>query len=75
MGRMALAGVGMLLVMGGVLVLLAGSVPGSPKTAAAILIVVVGGLGLVTYLLLARLLRIREVTDVLGVLRRRLPGA
>jgi hypothetical protein len=43
--------------------------------AAAVLIAVVGSVGLAAYLLLARLLRIREVTDVLAVLRRRLPGA
>jgi hypothetical protein len=50
-------------------------VPGSPKVAAVVLIAVVGSVGAVVYLGAARLLRIAEVTDVLAILRRRLPGA
>ena len=49
------------------------SVPGTAKLAAVLRIVVLGALGAVVYLGLARLLRISEVTDVLATLRRRLP--
>ncbi len=72
LGRMGAAGLGMLAVMVGLLVLVAGHVPGGPKLAAALLIAVLGTAGVLVYLVLARLLRITEVTDVLGVLRRRL---
>ena len=72
--RMGVAGLAMLLVMGGLLVLVAGRVPGSPKVAAILIIALVGSIGMLTYLGAARLLRITEVTDVLAVLRRRLPG-
>lgn len=73
--RMAAAGVVMLVAMFGTLVLVAGRVPGSPKIAAILIIAVVGAVGGVVYLGAARVLRITEVTDVLAVLRRRLPGA
>jgi putative peptidoglycan lipid II flippase len=72
--RMSLAGLAMLLVMGGALLLLAGRVPGSPKIAAILIIAVVGTSGGLVYLGAARLLRIDEVTDVLAMLRRRVPG-
>jgi putative peptidoglycan lipid II flippase len=72
--RMSLAGLAMLLVMGGLLVLVAGRLPGSPKIAAILLIAVVGSVGGLVYLGAARLLRIDEVTDVLAMLRRRVPG-
>lgn len=72
--RMAAAGLVMLLTMGGTLWLIAGRVPGSPKVAAVLIIVVVGAVGGLVYLAAARVLRISEVTDVLAVLRRRLPG-
>jgi hypothetical protein len=69
---MALAGLGMLVVMGGLLVLVAGRVPGGPKVAAALIIAGLGTVGVLVYLALARVLRVTEVTEVLGVLRRRL---
>lgn len=73
--RMLVAGVLTWLVMSGAQHLLADHVALGRKTAALLDIAVVGTLGLVVYLALARLMRIREVTDVLGVLRRRLPGS
>lgn len=48
-------------------------VPGAGKLDAVLRIAVVGGLGGLVYLGLARLLHIDEVTDVLATLRRRLP--
>ena len=47
--------------------------PGSAKLDALLRIVVLGALGAGVYLGLARLLHIREVTEVLATLRRRLP--
>jgi putative peptidoglycan lipid II flippase len=72
LARMGLAGLGMLVVMGGLLVLVAGRVPGGPKVAAILIIAGLGTVGVLVYLALARALRITEVTEVLGVLRRRL---
>jgi putative peptidoglycan lipid II flippase len=73
LARMALAGLATFLVMVAVLYLINQVAPGSTKLAAVLRIVVVGGLGALTYLGLARLLHIREVTDVLTTLRRRAP--
>jgi hypothetical protein len=70
---MALAGLATLLVMVLGLSLLNQVAPGSTKLAAALRIVLVGGVGGLTYLGMARLLRIDEVTDVLATLRRRVP--
>jgi putative peptidoglycan lipid II flippase len=38
-------------------------------------IALVGTVGLLAYLGLARVMRVSEVTEVLGMLRRRLPGS
>jgi putative peptidoglycan lipid II flippase len=73
LARMALAGLATLLVMVLGLSLLNQVAPGSTKLAAALRIVLVGGVGGLTYLGMARLLRIDEVTDVLATLRRRVP--
>jgi putative peptidoglycan lipid II flippase len=71
--RMLLAGLGTFAVMAGAQHLLAEHLTLGHKLAALLDIALVGSLGLATYLLLARAMRITEVTEVLGVLRRRLP--
>ncbi len=52
--------------------------PGSEKTAshlvAGLRVLALGGVDVVVFLLMARLLRLREVTDVIDVVVRRLPG-
>ena len=71
--RMLLAGLGTLAVMAGAQRLLGEHLTLGHKLAAVLDIAVVGALGLVAYLLLARAMRITEVTEVVGMLRRRLP--
>jgi putative peptidoglycan lipid II flippase len=71
--RMLTAGLGTLAVMGGAQHLLADHLTLGHKLAAVLDIAVVGSLGLVTYLLLARVMRVTEVTEVLSMLRRRVP--
>ena len=73
--RMGVAGLGTLLVMAAVQRLVGDYLPLGRKGAALVDIALVGSLGLVAYLLLARLLRVSEVTEVIAVLRRRVLGA
>jgi putative peptidoglycan lipid II flippase len=54
--------------------LLVDSVPGSGRLHALLDLVIVGAIFAATYLGLARLLRINEVTDVMTLVLRRLPG-
>jgi putative peptidoglycan lipid II flippase len=71
--RMSFAGLVTFVVMAAGLVGINQVAPGTAKYDAVLRIVVLGLLGGVVYLGLARLLRITEVTDVLTTLRRRLP--
>jgi putative peptidoglycan lipid II flippase len=70
--RMSLAGVVTLLVMAGLQQLVRDHLPAAPKLAAALDIALVGAVGGITYLAMAALLHITEVTHVLGLLRGRL---
>ena len=72
--RMGVAGLGTLAVMS-----VAQSVAGAHlgdrgKVLALVDIALVGALGLLTYVALARVMRVTEVTEGLAMLRRRLPG-
>jgi len=71
--RMLLAGLGSWLVMLAAQHVLADHLALSHKVAALLDIAVVGALGLVVYLGLARLMRITEVTEMVTMVRRRLP--
>jgi len=71
--RMLLAGLGTWAVMAVVQHVLSDHLALSHKVAALLDIAVVGCLGLVIYLALARLMRIREVTEMVAMVRRRLP--
>jgi len=71
--RMLLAGLGTWAVMAVVQHVLSDHLALSHKVAALLDIAAVGCLGLVTYLALARLMRIREVTEMVAMVRRRLP--
>ncbi len=71
--RMAVAGVAMYVVMALVRLLLVERLGTGGKLIALVDIAVAGSAGVVVYLAAARLLRIREVTDVLATLRRRVP--
>jgi putative peptidoglycan lipid II flippase len=73
LGRMSAAGLAMFVVMLAVRMVLVAHLSDTGKVVALVEIVVSGTLGTATYLLAARLLRIGEVTDVLALLRRRLP--
>jgi hypothetical protein len=61
-----------LLVMAGLQQLVRDHLPAAPKLAAALDIALVGAVGGITYLAMAALLHITEVTHVLGLLRGRL---
>jgi putative peptidoglycan lipid II flippase len=73
LARMAVAGLITFVVMAGGLWAINQVAPGTAKIDAVLRIVVLGALGGAVYLLLARLLRITEVTEVLATLRRRVP--
>jgi putative peptidoglycan lipid II flippase len=72
--RMGLAGVGTFAVMRLLQWLVSGLLTDPGRVTALLDIALVGTVGLLTYLGLARLMRVSEVTEVLGMLRRRLPG-
>jgi putative peptidoglycan lipid II flippase len=72
--RMGLAGLGTFLVMTGLQALMTRRFTDPGRITALLDIAVVGGVGLVVYLVLARLMRVTEVTEVLAMLRRRLPA-
>jgi len=72
-GRMMLAGLAMFVVMAAAQYALESTVEAGTKLTAAIDIVVVGLVGLGVYVAAARLLRIGEVTEMLALVRRRLP--
>jgi putative peptidoglycan lipid II flippase len=72
--RMGLAGLGTFVVMTLAQWLVSGRLTDPHRVMALLDIALVGGVGLVTYLLLARLMRVSEVTEVVALLRRRLPG-
>ncbi len=71
--RMTLAGLGTFIVMAGLRIGLASTLGTGSRSGALLNVVVVGSAGLATYLVLARAMRIREVTDTLALIRRRLP--
>jgi putative peptidoglycan lipid II flippase len=71
--RMGLAGIGSLLVMLGAQHLLDGHI-GHEKLAALLDIAVVGSVGLAVYLWLARRMRVTEVTEMVAIVRARVPG-
>ncbi len=73
LARMAVAGLITFVVMAAGLVGINQVAPGTAKLDAVLRIVVLGALGAVVYLGLAKLLRITEVTEVLATLRRRVP--
>jgi putative peptidoglycan lipid II flippase len=72
--RMSLAGLGTFVVMALVQRLVTGRLTDPSRMMALLDIAVVGTLGLLTYLALARAMRVTEVTDVLTLLRRRRSG-
>jgi putative peptidoglycan lipid II flippase len=74
LARMTLAGIVMLVVMAAGAWAFAQVWPGQARIQALVSIVLLGGVGLLTYLAAARALRIHEVTEVIALLRRRLPG-
>jgi putative peptidoglycan lipid II flippase len=71
--RMGLAGLGTFVVMFGAQLAVQDHIGERGKLAALLDIAIVGSLGLLAYLALARLLRIREVTSMLAHVRGRLP--
>mgnify|MGYP006874235731 FL=1 len=73
-GRITAAGVAMLAVMVALRWGWSQVLPGQSRINALSSIVVIGGLGGLVYLAAARALRIGEVTEVLSLVRRRLPG-
>jgi putative peptidoglycan lipid II flippase len=72
--RMGLAGLVTVVAMEAVQLALRGVLADHGRLAALSDIAVVGVVGLVTYLAMARALRIDEVTEMVSMLRRRLPG-
>ena len=72
--RMGLAGLGTFLVMAGLQRLVTGRLTDPSRLMALLDIALVGTLGMVTYLVLARTMRVTEVTEMVGFVRRRLPG-
>jgi putative peptidoglycan lipid II flippase len=72
--RMALAGLGTFLVMALVQRFVTSRLADPSRIMALLDIALVGTLGLVTYLVLARSMRITEVTEMVAFVRRRLPG-
>ena len=71
--RMMLAGLAMLLVMTGAQLVVRDHIVPGGKLGAVLDIAVVGLLGAAVYLVMARALRIREVTEVTALVGRRLP--
>lgn len=71
--RMGIAGLGMLVVMAAVQLVVRDHLSPGRKVGALLDIVVVGAVGLVVYLLLARVMRIREVTVMTRQVTDRLP--
>jgi putative peptidoglycan lipid II flippase len=55
--------------------ILPGSGDGVSHALAGLRVVVLGGVDITVFLLLARAMRLREVTEVIDVVMRRLPGA
>ena len=72
--RMSLAGLGTFLVMALAQRLVNGRLTDPSRVMALLDIALVGSLGLVTYLELARAMRVTEVTEMVAFVRRRLPG-
>jgi hypothetical protein len=72
---MGVAGLVTLISMEAVQLALRGLLAEHGRLAALLDIAVVGAVGLVAYVLMARILHIAEVTEMVAVLRRRLPGA
>jgi putative peptidoglycan lipid II flippase len=73
-GRIVLAGIVMLAVMGVLRWGWSQVLPGQTRVNALASIAVIGGAGALAYLAAARALRITEVTEVLALVRRRLPA-
>jgi len=73
--RMGVAGLVTVIAMEAVQLALRGLLAEHGRLAALLDIAAVGAVGLVTYVLMARTLHIAEVTEMVAVLRRRLPGA
>jgi putative peptidoglycan lipid II flippase len=73
--RMGVAGLITVITMETVQLALRGLLAEHGRLAALLDIAVVGAVGLVAYVLMARILHIAEVTEMVAVLRRRLPGA
>jgi putative peptidoglycan lipid II flippase len=72
--RMGLAGLGTFLLMALVQRLVTGRLTDPSRLMALLDIALVGTLGMVTYLVLARAMRVTEVTEMVAFVRRRLPG-
>jgi putative peptidoglycan lipid II flippase len=72
--RMGLAGLGTFAVMRLLQWLVSSRLTDPGRVTALLDIALVGTVGLLAYLGLARVMRVSEVTEVLGMLRRRLPG-
>ena len=70
--RMSVAGLLMLLVMRGIQILIVDHLPGGARIGAIFDILIVGAIGTVVYLFAASRMRINEVNDVIGMIRKRI---
>jgi putative peptidoglycan lipid II flippase len=70
--RMSVAGLLMLLVMRGIQILIVDHLPGGARIGAIFDILIVGAIGTVVYLFAASRMRISEVNDVIGMIRKRI---